>query len=197
MNVHLEHVPVAQSTDTKTAIEQAALRLFVERGIAETSIKEVARAAKVSQGAMYNHYTSKDELAWQLFAKNYSEMGHALRHRAQEHRDLEAQFRAMVHYVFKRFEEDWLMVTYVFFARHHHLRRVTRRMGNPYLAFRNVISRAMMRRQIPRQDLDLAASLVIGALIQVIDTRILGRISGNLPEQADRVAHALVGLLGA
>src|SRR5579883_895632 len=50
MNVHLEAVSLAQSTDTKTAIEQAALRLFVERGIAETSIKEVARAAKVSQG---------------------------------------------------------------------------------------------------------------------------------------------------
>jgi AcrR family transcriptional regulator len=197
MNVHLDLKIMARSTDTKTAIEQAALRLFVERGIAETSIKQVARAAKVSQGAMYNHYVSKDELAWQLFARNFSEIGHALRHRAQEHRGLEAQFRAMVRYVFERLDEDWLLVTYVFSARHHHLRRVDRRMGNPYLAFRNVISRAMKRRQIPRQDLDLAASLVTGAIIQVIDTRILGRIAGGLPEQADRVARALVGLLGA
>ncbi len=146
---------------------------------------------------MYNHYVSKDELAWQLFAKNFSEIGHALRRQAQEHSDLEGQFRAMVRYVFQRFDEDWLLVTYVFSARHHHLRRVDRRMGNPYLAFRNVISRAMKRRQIPRQDLDLAASLVTGAIIQVIDTRILGRIAGGLPEQADRVARALVGLLGA
>jgi len=197
MNVHLDTRAMTRSTDTKTAIEQAALRLFVERGIAETSIKQVARAAKVSQGAMYNHYVSKDELAWQLFARNFSEIGHALRHRAQEYPDLEGQFRAMVRYVFQRFDEDWLLVTYVFSARHHHLRRVDRRMGNPYLAFRNAISRAMKRRQIPRQDLDLAASLVTGAIIQVIDTRILCRIAGGLPEQADRVARALVGLLGA
>jgi AcrR family transcriptional regulator len=188
---------MARSTDTRTAIEQAALRLFVERGVAETSIKEVARAAKVSQGAMYNHYASKDELAWQLFATNFSEYGHALRHLAQEHLDLEAQFRAMVRYVFERFDEDWLRVTYVFTARHHHLRRVTRKMGNPYVAFRHAISLAMKRRQIPQQDLDLAASLVIGAIIQVIDTRILGRIAGDLPGQADRVARSLVGLLGA
>src|SRR5579872_6625174 len=166
MNVHSIINIVARSTDAKTAIEQAALQLFVERGIAETSIKEVARAAKVSQGAMYNHYVSKEEMAWQLFAKNFSKIGHALRHRALEHGDLEAQFGAMVHYVFQRFQEDWLMVTYVFSARHHHLRRVDRRMGNPYLAFRNVISRAMKRRQIPRQDLDLATSLVTGAIIQ-------------------------------
>src|SRR6266481_3176460 len=143
MNVHLDDRAMARSTDTKTAIEQAALRLFVEHGIAETSIKQVARAAKVSQGAMYNHYVSKDELAWQLFARNFSEIGHALRRQAQEHSDLEGQFRAMVRYVFQRFDEDWLLVTYVFSARHHHLRRVDRRMGNPYLAFRNAISRAM------------------------------------------------------
>ena len=195
MSIHSYGPSMARATDAKTAIELAALRLFVERGIAETSIKEVARAAKVSQGAMYNHYVSKDELAWELFNRNFSEIGHALRHLAQEHDDLEDQFRAMVRYVFQRFDEDWLLVTYVFSARHHHLRRVNRKMGNPYVAFRNVISRAMKRRQIPQQDLDLAASLVTGAIIQVIDTRIFGRIGGSLPEHADHVAHALVSLL--
>ena len=186
-----------RQTDAKTLIERAALRLFVERGVAETSIKEIARAAKVSQGAMYNHYVSKDELAWQLFARNFSEIGHALRHVASQHDDLESQFRAMVRHVFQRFEEDWLLVTYVFSARHQHLRRVTRKMGNPYLAFRTAISRAMAHRQIPKQNLDLATSLVTGAIIQVIDTRILGHIAGSPPMQADTVAHALVGLLRA
>jgi AcrR family transcriptional regulator len=182
-------------TATKELIERAALRLFVQQGIAETSIKEVARAAKVSQGAMYNHYVSKDELAWQLFATNFSEIGQALRQRAGEHDTLEAQFRAMIRYVFERFEQDWLLVTYVFFARHHHLRRVDRRMGNPYLAFRSVISRATKRGEIPTQDLDLATSLVTGAIIQVIDTRILGRIASDLPRKADAIAASCVRLL--
>lgn len=184
-------------SDTKALIERAALRLFVEQGIAETSIKAIARAAKVSQGAMYNHYASKDELAWQLFASNFSEIGQALRHLAGEHDDLEAQFRSMIRYVFQRFEADWLLVTYVFSARHHHLRRVTRKLGNPYLAFRTAISRAIKRRQVPPQDLDLATSLVTGAIIQVIDTRILGRITGSLPQTADTIARSLVNLLRA
>ena len=50
-------------SETKERIERAALTLFVKRGIAETSIRQIARAARVSLGAMYNHYRSKDELA--------------------------------------------------------------------------------------------------------------------------------------
>jgi len=195
MYVH-SHSVMPRLTSTKDLIERAALRLFVEHGVAETSIKEVAQAANVSQGAMYNHYVSKDELAWQLFAANFSEIGHALRHLADEHDTLETQIRAMIRFVFERFKEDWLLVTYVFFARHHHLRRVDRKMGNPYLAFRSVISRAMKRGEIPTGDPDLATSLVTGAIIQVIDTRILGRIPGDLTRKADVVAESCLRLLG-
>jgi AcrR family transcriptional regulator len=194
MNAHSSD-PMARGSDTKALIERAALRLFVEAGIAESSVKKIARAAKVSQGAMYNHYASKDELAWQLFATNFSKTGHALRQLAGEHHTLEAQLRAMIRYVFERYEEDWLLVTYVFFARHHHLRRVTRKMGNPYLAFRTVISRAVKRGEIPPQDLDVATSMVLGAVIQLIDTRILGRIPGHLPRLAEPAAASCLRLL--
>ena len=193
MSIH--SYAMARSPDTKSLIERAALRLFVEEGIAESSIKKIARAAKVSQGAMYNHYVSKDELAWQLFAINFSEIGHALRQVAGLHLTLEAQLREMIRYVFERYEEDWLLVTYVFSARHHHLRRVNRKMGNPYLAFRTVISRAAKRGEIPPQDLDVAASMVVGAVIQLIDTRILGRIPGHLPRLAEPAAASCVRLL--
>jgi AcrR family transcriptional regulator len=194
MNAHSSD-PMARGLDTKGLIERAALRLFVEEGIAESSIKKIARAAKVSQGAMYNHYPSKDELAWQLFATNFSAFGHALRQLAGQHHTLEAQLSAMIQYVFERYEEDWLLVTYVFFARHHHLRRVTRKMGNPYLAFRTVISRAVKRGEIPPQDLDVATSMVLGAVIQLIDTRILGRIPGHLPRLAEPAAASCMRLL--
>ena len=65
--------------NTKELIEQAALKLFVGQGVAETSIKDIAREAGVSQGAMYNHYASKDELAWLLFSDNFTEIGADLR----------------------------------------------------------------------------------------------------------------------
>ncbi len=180
---------------TKERIERAALKLFVEQGVAETSIRDIAAEAGISQGAMYNHFESKDELAWSLFAVHFSEMGQELGRRAQAQDNVPAKFRSMIAYVFERFDHDWLLVSYVFVARHLHLKRVTRKLGNPYIAFRAVITSAIRRGEIPRQDPDLAASLVVGAVIQVIDTKILGVIKGDLSAAADATAAACARLL--
>ena len=180
---------------TKERIERAALKLFVEKGVAETSIRDIAREAGVSQGAMYNHFESKDELAWSLFAVHFSEMGQELWRRGQTQDNLPAKFRSMIAYVFERFDHDRLLVSYVFVARHLHLKRVTRKLGNPYIAFRTVITSAIRRGEIPRQDADLAASLVVGAVIQVIDTKMLGVIKGDLSTAADATAAACARLL--
>lgn len=181
--------------ETKERIERTALRLFVEQGVTETSIKEIARAAGISQGAMYNHYVSKEDLAWSLFAENFSDIGQELRRRAREHTTIEARLKAMVAHVFASFDRDWLRVSYVFAVRHLHLGRVTRKLGNPYMVFRTVIAEAIKRGEIPRQDPELATSLVTGAVIQVIDTRILGRIAGPLADRSDEVASACMRLL--
>jgi hypothetical protein len=103
----------------------------------------------------------------------------------------------MVSYVFRRFDEDWLAVSYVFLARHLHMRRVTPRLGNPYLVFRSVIANAIAHEEIPKQNPDLAASMVTGVIIQVIDTKILGRIDGRLSRLSDPTAEACARLLGA
>ena len=63
---------------TRQRISDEALRLFVEKGIAETSIRDIARATHVAEGALYRHYASKDDLAWRLFADQYAALGAAV-----------------------------------------------------------------------------------------------------------------------
>ena len=186
---------MARARDAKSRIDETAQRLFVQRGVAETSIREIAAAAGVSQGAMYNHYQSKEELAWTLFSNSFSELGEDARRLVHEHTGIDARLRAMIRYIFNRFDQDWIFVSYVFFARHQHLKRVTRRLGNPYTVFRLVIAEGVRHREIPRQNVDLATSMVIGAMIQVIDSRILKVIEGPLANYADSVAAACLKLL--
>jgi AcrR family transcriptional regulator len=186
-----------RTADTRQRIVRAALKRFVEQGIAETSIRDIAETAGISLGAMYNHFASKDDLAWQLFVNGWNEIGRELRRRASGESNLRAKIRSMIEYVFGRFDEDWLLVTYIFSSRHQHLQRIAPSRGNPYTMFRIVIGEAMRRGEIPHGDLELKTALVVGAVIQTIDSRILARLKGPLVSSAHAAADLCVRMLGA
>ena len=92
---------------------------------------------------------------------------------------------------------DWLKVTFVFMARHQHLRQFRTALGNPYILFRTVIADAIRRGEIPRQDPELAAALVVGAFTTVFDAKILGRLKGDLATLARPTAAACLRMLRA
>ncbi|MGK8520164.1 TetR/AcrR family transcriptional regulator [Nocardia asteroides] len=52
---------------TKTAILDAARKLFVERGFDATSVDDIARESQLSKGAVYHHFQDKQ----QVFAEVY------------------------------------------------------------------------------------------------------------------------------
>src|SRR6185295_1475727 len=100
---------IERTEETRTRIERAALKHFVEQGIAETSIRDIAEAAGMSLGAMYNHFESKEELAWLLFINGWNEIGMEMRRRASAETTLLAKMKAMIEYVFRRYDEDWIL----------------------------------------------------------------------------------------
>jgi len=48
-------------------MEDAAIRLFAAKGLAATTIREIAAQAGVAEGALYRHWSGKNEMAWQLY----------------------------------------------------------------------------------------------------------------------------------
>src|SRR6266567_3337439 len=54
---HEEHLE-----DTRRGIIEAARALFTEQGYAATSIEEIVARARVTKGAMYHHFGSKEEV---------------------------------------------------------------------------------------------------------------------------------------
>jgi len=49
-------------TETKTAIADAATKLFSEKGYAETNMRGIAKKAGITSASIYNHFNSKKEL---------------------------------------------------------------------------------------------------------------------------------------
>src|SRR2546426_11032025 len=54
--------PRMTAEDRKLAIVKAALPLFARKGFAETTTKELAKAAGVSEPLLYKHFPSKEAL---------------------------------------------------------------------------------------------------------------------------------------
>ena len=57
----------AERRDARTALLEAALAVFSERGYRDASVDEVAERAGYSKGAVYWHFSSKDELFFALW----------------------------------------------------------------------------------------------------------------------------------
>jgi AcrR family transcriptional regulator len=47
---------------TRLAVEDAAIELFLEQGYHATSMRQIAKRARLALGGIYNHFSSKDEI---------------------------------------------------------------------------------------------------------------------------------------
>ncbi len=64
---HLADKTARRSTRTRLALLEAAQELFATRSIEGVSVDDIARAADVAKGSLYNHFESKEALADALF----------------------------------------------------------------------------------------------------------------------------------
>ncbi|CAN5863274.1 hypothetical protein BH11MYX2_BH11MYX2_03910 [soil metagenome] len=74
----------AQTTaDRRRLLEDTALRLFREKGFNGVGLRDLAKAAGVSLGNVYNHFESKDALFAMLVEQQYAEFAAATEPLAQ------------------------------------------------------------------------------------------------------------------
>lgn len=182
---------------TKERIQRSALRLFVEKGVTETTIRDIARDAGFAEGTLYRHYTSKDELAWDLFATNFMAFGRELEGIQRRHRGLKEKLEAMIRHFCAAFDEDWVLFSYLLLSEHEQAKKVTPDMPNPLNVLREVVAAGMKRRDIPKADPDVAMCMVLGIILQVAVGKVYGRVRAPLSSLADTLTAACWRVLSA
>jgi AcrR family transcriptional regulator len=83
---------------TRTAIRDAAMRLFLERGFEQVSVAEVARAADVSEATVFNYFPTKEDLVYERMNAFEQELLAAVRERPEG----ESPFRAFARFILDR-----------------------------------------------------------------------------------------------
>lgn len=64
----------AVRADAQERLERAALAVFAREGYAAATVRDVARAAGVAQGLLYNYYRGKDDLLAAVFRRSVADV---------------------------------------------------------------------------------------------------------------------------
>lgn len=67
-----------KATNQKELIVRTALRLFAKNGYASTPISQIAKTANVSQGLMYNFFSSKEALLKEIMAIGFRDISQSM-----------------------------------------------------------------------------------------------------------------------
>ena len=155
-------MPRHRFTDTRARIEKAAIRLFVEKGVAETSVRDIARSVEISEGALYRHFVSKEDLVWDVFERNYVAFAGRLDALAQAETTARAQLAAMIRGFCLAHDEDPALFRFLLFVQHGQLSRLGLDTPTPVDSIRAVLARGIASKEIPEQPPDLATAFVFG-----------------------------------
>jgi AcrR family transcriptional regulator len=183
---------------TRRRLRTAALELFVEQGVVETTTRDLAKKAGIAEGTIYRHFESKDELVRDLFRDHYLRFGAELdRIQAETPGGIDDKLRAMIDFMCRLYDEEPTLYRFLLLVQHTALPNIRTAPTRPAVIFRALVSRAIEQGEIPEQDRALAASMVLGAIIQPALSLIYGSLTGTMSNFAPAIASACSALLRA
>lgn len=188
---------MARGVATKKLMARAALQLFVDKGVRETTIRDIAAAANVAEGTLYRHYASKEELAESLFTESYEAMAQELSAVCRDAEGLKAALDAMVALFCRAYDADAVLFRYLLLTQHRFLRQRDPSLPSPSNVIKDAIAVAMARGAIPPQDLELRVAMVMGIVLQPAVAKVYGRLDRDMSAYAAEISDACWRVLAA
>ena len=114
-------MPRHRFVDTRDRIESAAIHLFVEKSVDGTTVRDIAGRVDLSEGALYRHFASKDDLVWQVFEKHYVALADDIRRLAGEARTTKGKIAAIIRGCCRAHDADPTLFRFLLFTQHGQL----------------------------------------------------------------------------
>lgn len=173
---------------TRARIRAEALKLFVAHGVAEVSVRDIARAVGMSAPNLYAHYAGRDALVADLFRTGYADYGQRLTAARDSAEGFAAQLAAMVRLICRLYDEDEAQFRFLLLNQHAHLNRIAPDApDNPIDILHQTIAAAMDRGELPPGDAALRTAAVVGIVVQAATFRLYGRLGSGLGALAEEI----------
>ena len=165
-------------------IEQAAMRLFSRYGIAQVTVKEIAREARCAEGALYRHYSSKTEMAWRLFHRECARFGQRLQDALRKGDSYEERMQSGIDAFCAFFDDDTVGFHFVLLAQHDFPDHPALEPdANPSDIVVRFIESGIRESVFAKRDPVFAAGLVMGIVLQPATMHVYGRLDGLMSDR--------------
>jgi len=176
-------------------VMRASLRLFMKKGIDGTTIKDIAREAKVAEGTLYRHFKSKDDLAWHLFRAPLQQFTQELESKVFAEKSAEARIRRFVEGSFDAYESDPELYAYLILREHSELDKYSQSFRHPGHIVMRIIEEGQKSGEIKAGDPFVLGSLFVGGVIRVAVVKMYGSIREDLTKYVGYVAESVWSML--
>lgn len=187
---------ISDTNSGKGRIERAALQLFSESTIDGVSTKRIANEAGVSEGLLYRHYKSKDELARALMFAIHTRLTDMIGNISATNIPVEEKIRRIALEYCHIADEDWSLFRYHILHLHHFPKLSESPEKSPHGAAVNLLMQAMAEDEITKEDANILAAMALGVVLQVAQSKVLGTIQGPLMPHVDRLSIGVLAVLG-
>jgi AcrR family transcriptional regulator len=188
---------IVRASGTRPKVERAALELFAAKGFDGVSIAEIAAAAGVSQGALYRHHASKEDLAGALFCEAYLRTGAELDEICGAGTSFGDRVAAMVAHVCALYDNDPALFRFMLLVQHDLLSRVGPEQRTPVTVIEGVVRDAVTAGEIAPVDAAAGAAAILGVVLQTATFHIYGRLCGPLSSRAAALSAAAIAAVAA
>lgn len=184
-----------RGSKTKQRLIEAALVLFVEKGIAATTTRDIAQAAEVAEGTIYRHFDSKEALANEIFIEAFAPYSKFLAQVEKGEGKLMDKLEASAGQFYRLFDANPLLWIYVMTYQTGEASKVPAGTATPYSVLFSLLKKAVKSGEIRNFDPVLGVHILLGMIEQpaigVVYRELKAPLSPRLPDVMSAIRRVL------
>lgn len=152
----------------ETGILDAALHCFATMGYDATRIKHIAEAAKVSEGALYRHFPSKEAVAQALYSRYMQEYVKQLQSIAGNQTSVEQRLRDIISVSLASYRANPDAIIFILVERPRLIAILPADFSYPITIVETIIREGQEQKSVRAGEPLLLASIFLGCLLRPI-----------------------------
>lgn len=159
----------------------------MRKGIKATTTRDIALRAGISEGTIYRHFESKEDLAASVFQQNLDYFWKFLKGYLKHAKTPEGMLCAYIEGFFEFSRKEGRRYSFIIAAHQTELKKLSRERMKPKQMLAKILRLGQQQGIFRKMDLQLGGAMVMGTIMQTIFYLKSGRIAVNHDDVIEEV----------